>query len=238
MAMREALRRAGFDVPDEPRRDEDPAPRRDNRNSNNSATCDSCGKTFNPRHPSHKLCNDCFRPQRRASGDRSSGGGGSGGQPGQRRQRDRRRPRNAPPVPALPTAYFDQDDEGEPYLLPAFVSRTTLDPLAQRLATAHPPLTTGQMRRFFNHCRQLERRLNVEGETWQQVSASFEALSAHAQNASSGQSAKIPIDFQRFIDGNVMRVSSSDDPRKAFLDGFMPHFEALVGFGAAYMRDR
>ena len=235
MAMRDAFRRAGFDVPDESRRDEEATPRRDNRNSN-SATCDSCGKTFNPRLPSHKLCDDCFRPPRRGSGDRQSGGGG--GQTGQRRQRDRRRPRNAPPVPALPPAYFELDDKGEPYLLPAFVSRTTLDPLAQRLATAHPRLTTGQMRRFFNHCRQLERRLNVEGETWQQVSASFEALSAHAQNASSGLSAKIPIDFQNFIDGNIRRVSSADDPRKAFLDGFMPHFEALVGFGAAHMRDR
>ena len=43
-------------------------------------------------------------------------------------------------------------------------------------------------------------------------------------------------DAPEFIDGNVRRVVSDGNPREAFLRGFLPHFEALVGFGAAHMR--
>lgn len=229
MAMRDAFRRAGINVPDEPTRpavldrNNDMTVRQEPQ-SRDSATCEGCGKIFVPRQAWHKQCDDCFRPRQRASS-------GPGGQPS-RRERQRN------PLPELPTSYFETDGKGNPCLIPGFVSKRTMDPLAQRLANAQPRLTTGQIRRFFNHCRQIEHRLKVDGETWYQVAATFESLSAHAQNASSGQNRKIPQEFQGFIDSNVRRVSAAADPRKAFLDGFMPHFEALVGFGAAYMRDR
>ncbi len=64
--------------------------------------------------------------------------------------------------------------------------------------------------------------------------ASFEMLGCHAQNAQAAQ--KIPRDFQKFIDDNVDWVTSSADPKTAFLKGFLPHFEALVGFGAAHLK--
>ena len=178
------------------------------------------------------------------------GGGGQGGQGGgQRRGRGRggqrggqggnqRRDRNQPPrnMPTFPNAYFAPDERGVPCLRTDFVSRAKMDDLAKTLArSAHPNLTTGQTRRFFNHCREIERRLEVEGESWGEVAASFQQLSAHAHYASSGR--KIPHEFQRFIDDNVDRVASADDPRDAFLRGFLPHFEALVGFGAAHMRN-
>ena len=139
-------------------------------------------------------------------------------------------------IPALPDSYFILD-QGSPCLHTGFVSKRTVDPLAEAMANASPRLTTGQIRRFFNHCREIERRLKVDGESWPQVAAGFESLSAHAQYASSGQNRKIPAVFRQFIDSNVDRVTSSDDPRVAFLEGFVPHFEALVGFGAAHMRD-
>jgi CRISPR type III-A-associated protein Csm2 len=101
---------------------------------------------------------------------------------------------------------------------------------------ARPALTTGQVRRFFNHCRVIERRLAVDGEPWTRVAANFEMLGCHAQNAQAA--GKIPREFQRFIDDNVARVTSSADPRTSFLKGFLPHFEALVGFGAAYLKAR
>ena len=184
-----------------------------------TAACESCGKTFSPRQPHHRQCDACFRPPPRGSGRRPSGA-----------QQSQRR------IPQFPLAYFEFDSENKPYLLPVFVSKEQMDPLANLLANGQPHLTTGQIRRFFNECRQIERLLNVEGRSWEQVSARFEKLSAHAQNASSGQNRKIPREFQEFIDINVNRVSSADDPRKAFLDGFIQHFEALVGFGAAHMR--
>ncbi len=214
MAMRDAFRRAGLQVPSEPDRREEVT---------TQANCISCGKTFEPRQPTHRLCNDCNRQQ---SGSTSPSG---------RRQDDQRRPDNRPrggALPEFPKSYFNNDDDGQPYLLPAFVSKD-VDALANHLAGGN--LTTGQARRFFNHCRKIERRLNF-GESWEQVSASFELLRVHAQNANSAR--KIPRDFHRFIDDNVSRVTSEDDREKAFLEGFLPHFEALIGYGSAHMKDR
>ena len=151
----------------------------------------------------------------------------------QRRRPDRERGERREIV-TFPSAYFSTDGESRTYLQPAFVARTTVDPLARRLGQTRPTLTTGQMRRFFNHCRQLERRLQADGESWERVSAGFEALCSHAQYAESSR--KIPAEFRRFIDDNVQRVVSDSNPREAFLRGFLPHFEALIGFGAAHMR--
>ena len=150
----------------------------------------------------------------------------------QRRQPDRGERRAAP---KLPSRYFATDAQNRRYLQPAFVARKTVDPLARQLGrNARPALTTGQMRRFFSHCRQLEHRLQADGESWEQVAARFEALCSHAEYAQSAR--KIPAEFGRFINENVQRVVSDSNPRDAFLRGFLPHFEALVGFGAAYMK--
>ena len=203
MTMREAFRKAGFDVPPEEREGRDDVERRQNRGGG--------GQGGGQRG--------------RGRGDSNRGGG---------RRRDRfQAPRN---MPTFPDAYFAPDENGAPCLRTDFVSRAKVGALSEILARGvQPNLTTGQTRRFFNHCREIERRLQVEGESWHEVAASFQSLSAHAQYANSGR--KIPREFQRFIDDNVDRVSSADDPRDAFLRGFLPHFEALVGFGAAYMRD-
>ena len=160
----------------------------------------------------------------------------AGFQPEQRERRGRGGGRNKPPredLPKFPVSYFETDNQGRSYLQPDFVSKKNIDPLAKQLA--YRKLTTGQIRRFFNHCREIERQLKVDGESWHQVSARFEALCYHAQNAVAAR--KIPREFQNFIDENVKRVVSAEEPEKAFLDGFLPHFEALVGFGAAYLRE-
>ena len=149
----------------------------------------------------------------------------------------RGRPHRGEPREAskFPNGYFATDGENRRYLQPAFVARKTVDPLARQLGRhARPALTTGQMRRFFNHCRQLERRLQADGESWEQVAAGFEVLCSHARYAQSAR--KVPVEFTKFIDDNVQRVVTDSNPREAFLRGFLPHFEALVGFGAAHMR--
>ena len=149
----------------------------------------------------------------------------------QRRSQERARGERTE-MPRLPPSYFLPSDKEPPCLDTAFVSKRNLDEMARHLA--HAKLTTGQIRRFFNHCRVIERRLVVEGEPWKRVAASFEMLGCHAQNAQAAH--KIPRDFQGFIDENVARVTSSADPKTAFLKGFLPHFEALVGFGAAHLK--
>ena len=212
MTMREALRKAGFDVPPEEREGRDDVERRQNRGGGQG------GGGGGGR-----------RGRGRGRGDSGHGGGG------RRQGSDRvQAPRN---MPTFPDAYFAPDENGAPCPRTDFVSRAKMDALARFLASGdrNTKLTTGQARRFFNHCREIERRLQVEGESWSEVAASFQSLSAHAQYARSGR--KIPREFQWFIDDNVDRVSSADDPRDAFLRGFLPHFEALVGFGAAYMGD-
>lgn len=188
MSMRDAFRRAGMNVPDEPERREGVPRQQGSRGRQNDSS----------RQP-------------------------IGGQQGRE-------------IPPLPDSYFIMD-EGKPCLHTAFVSKKTVDPLALSLARANPGLTTGQIRRFFNYCRDIERKLNVDGESWPKVAADFQSLSAHAHYACPGRNNKIPVEFRQFIDDNVNRVTSSDDPRVAFLEGFVPHFEALVGFGAAHMRD-
>ena len=150
----------------------------------------------------------------------------------------RRRPvrGDRPPSPKLPDAYFATDAEGRRYLQPNFVAKKTIEPLARQLGRfENPRLTKGQLRRFFNHCRQIERRLLIDGESWDQVDARFQALCSHAQYAESSR--RIPATFKCFIDQNVQRVVADRDPRDAFLRGFLPHFEALVGFGSTHMGD-
>ena len=149
---------------------------------------------------------------------------GRGGAPANRTRQE---------VPKLPSDYFAIDQDNRRYLQLPFVAKNTIDPLARQLYQAR--LTTGQLRRFFNHCRQIERRLRTEDESWEQVSAKFQTLSAHAQYALSA--GKIPREFMEFVDTNIRRVEDDSNPCEAFLRGFMPHFEALVGFASLHLRE-
>lgn len=151
-------------------------------------------------------------------------GGGKSGKRGRRPSRPRAR--------TFPDSYFQQDDGGHRCLRIDFVSRDKLEPLVEALRRQR--LTNGQMRRFFNHCREIERLLMVEGHSWDRVAARFASISAHAHNAAASK--KIPRPFRTFIDENVRRVLASDHPREAFLMGFIRHFEALVGFSAGRLQ--
>ena len=173
-------------------------------------------------------------PQGRASGRK-------GGRPGGRRSgpgsRGRPRPGRAGAAPPkLPDSYFQADGHGHPCLRAEFVAKTKLDPYVQAFKNGSPSLTVGQLRRFFNHCREIERQLTIESKSWQRVAAAFASTSAHAHNACAARPKKIPVEFRDFIDANVNRVLGSDDPKTSFLRGFLPHFEAIVGFGAAHLK--
>ena len=223
MSMREAFRRAGVDVPDEPERREEMV----TDTSPQNRRCDNCGEMFEARLPHHSLCDDCHSNSRQ----RSSGGRAGSGQNVPQRSYNYRY------LGQFPDSYFDADEQGRDCLLTDFVASSKVQELAKTLGeNVRPPLTYGQLRRFFNHCRDIERRLEIEGESWQCVAARFVMLSAHAHSAAASPS-KIPLLFRDFIDVNVGKVKSSHNPRAAFLNGFLPHFEALVGFGAAHMKD-
>lgn len=160
-----------------------------------------------------------------------------GARPPQRRQSDRTRTTQEITYVEqlwpeyLKGGYFD--DEGN--LRVEYVSREKVEPLVRAMANAHPELTHGQLRRFFQHCRRIEARLKTGEEDWGRVRPQVAFLDSAAQDAYGKQPRKIPALFRDFIERNVAVIDSENDLR----NGFLPHFEALVGFGSTHIkRDR
>ena len=129
----------------------------------------------------------------------------------------------------LEGGYFDADGN----LRPEYVDRKHIEPLARTMADAK--LSTTQVRRFFNHCRLIEAKLKALGKSselvermWASERTTFIRLDAFAADALAKQ--KVPNLFHDFIQRNVDAVTTHTD----FLRGFIPHFEALVGFGSAH----
>jgi CRISPR type III-A-associated protein Csm2 len=126
--------------------------------------------------------------------------------------------------------YFDADGHLQTELL----LRERLVPLVQEMDRGSPRLTMHQVRRFFQHCRAIEARLRSKTSTWAREEASFRKLDVAAADAFGKSNPKIPRIFHDFIQRNVAAVQNEDD----FLRGFLPHFEALVGFGSQFLRER
>jgi CRISPR type III-A-associated protein Csm2 len=128
------------------------------------------------------------------------------------------------------SGYFD--DAGN--LRVDFVVRERLVPIAIDMADADPPITVHQVRRFFQHCRAIEAKLRAKTSTWAAEEAAFRQLDVAAADAFGKRPPKIPDLFHEFIKSNVAAVKNEKD----FLQGFLPHFEALVGFGSQYFKER
>lgn len=131
----------------------------------------------------------------------------------------------------LANGYFDADGN----LRVELVERATVEPLVKAMATAaDKPLTRTQLRRFFQHCRAIEAALKSKDKTWGQAQPDVKKLDYVASDSTKlGKDQKIPRIFADFIEINVKKIQSEND----FLNGFMPHFEALVGFGGLHVRD-
>lgn len=114
-----------------------------------------------------------------------------------------------------------------------YVDREHMEPLARAMADER--LSTGQVRRFFTHCRAVETLLRAHGKLpesleklWLDQRSNFIRLDVFAADALA--KVKVPPIFHNFIRRNVSAVQTHDD----FLKGFIPHFESLIGFGNAY----
>lgn len=128
----------------------------------------------------------------------------------------------------LKTGYFEKVGD-ENCLRTELVSFEKMDNLAATMADQR--LSKTQLRRFFSHCRAIEIKLKG-GESWEKVRALFlkiRYVAAHSRNQTSKE---FPLIFFDFISRNVDQVKTKDE----FLLGFMPHFEALVGFSSKYLR--
>jgi len=114
-----------------------------------------------------------------------------------------------------------------------YVSREKVEPLVRAMCDDRGGLTTHQVRRYFGHCRALETRLKASGAAWNKVWPEVKKLDvAAADGAAKQPQPKIPPLFHDFIRRNVAAIKTQKD----FVEGFLPHFEALVGFGQAHFR--
>ncbi|MBC7817032.1 MAG: type III-A CRISPR-associated protein Csm2 [Planctomycetaceae bacterium] len=138
--------------------------------------------------------------------------------------------------PALRTVWKQRYDQG--YFETAggglrleFVRRAEIEKLILEFATGHPALSKSQVRRFFQHCRWIEHQLKSHSRTWAQLQPEIHRLDRVAADAAAKP--KIPESFHEFVEWNVQACRSESD----FVDGFLPHFEAVLGFGANQLKD-
>ncbi len=124
----------------------------------------------------------------------------------------------------LDGGYFDSQGN----LKVEYVSRERVEPLAQKMSG----LTIHQLRRYFGHCRVVETRLKAGGASWESIRPEIKKLAIAAADGAAKDRPKIPALFHDFIQRNTDAIKSRDD----FLRGFLPHFEAVVGFGQGYFK--
>jgi len=128
----------------------------------------------------------------------------------------------------LQDGYFDADG----HLRVEYVCRDKVEPLVQAMCSDRTGLTTHQVRRYFGHCRAIETRLKASGIAWAGVWPEIKKLDFAAADGAAKHPPKIPPLFHDFIRRNVAAIKDQKD----FVEGFLPHFEALVGFGQAHFK--
>jgi len=164
----------------------------------------------------------------RKSGFQRSNPPGSGPSQGQRPPRggqQRVAAREDEPLGSPPDGgYFDDNLPSRP-LKPWYLAPSTCRGLLWKWKRDKNSFTRTQLRRFFNHCAVIRQRLKDDPERpWEAERESFGMLPAYAGDALGKK--KAPESFVKFLEEHVQRVHDRND----FLRGFMPHFEAVVGF--------
>lgn len=134
----------------------------------------------------------------------------------------------------LKEGYFDEKGN----LKIEYVSREHVEPLVKAMCKdgnyfRRDGLTSNQIRRYFGHCRAIETRLKTLSEAnWASIFPDIKKLDIAAADGFAKAPPKIPKLFHDYITRNIAAIKSKKD----FLNGFLPHFEALVGFGTAHFR--
>lgn len=91
-------------------------------------------------------------------------------------------------------------------------------------------IKNAQLRKFYGHVKTAESRLNY-GVSFEEIRPKVLELSAFVAEAQG--KGKVPLVFKEFMDINLSYVV--DGP--SFRDGFVKHFQAVVGFFSFYYRD-
>jgi len=105
---------------------------------------------------------------------------------------------------------------------------STAEEIAKRLGIGG--VTTNQLRRFYTKAKAAEQRLKA-GEPFSSVTASILELKQHAANAvgrAQGRNEEAGLKLlKQFIDRNVEQATENE---KAFLKGFLPHFQGVIAY--------
>lgn len=88
-------------------------------------------------------------------------------------------------------------------------------------------LKRNQLRAFYDHAKRQLQRLRY-GSSFEEIHPEVARLKAFAADRAARTNNPIPRSFKEFIDRNVDAVRDE----KSFTHGFMPHFEAVVGYCA------
>jgi CRISPR type III-A-associated protein Csm2 len=88
-------------------------------------------------------------------------------------------------------------------------------------------LTRHQLRAFYGHAQNQQKRLKY-GTPFGAVQVEIGKLKAVAADRAGRRNNALPEAFKKFIDLNVNAVRTEKD----YLQGFMPHFEAVVAYCA------
>ncbi len=122
----------------------------------------------------------------------------------------------------LRDGYFSSDGHIREELLTAAAQAA-----AKSFGEGYPKLTTGQLRRFYGHLKTAEKAYQFTGDEKKLVLdiKTLDSFVAEAQGKK-----KVPREFYNFIKKNADTVKSGKD----VLQGFMPHFQAIVGYFCNY----
>jgi CRISPR type III-A-associated protein Csm2 len=103
--------------------------------------------------------------------------------------------------------------------------------IAEELGYARPKMTMHQVRAFYGHVKRQERAV-TNGRPYREVLPEISKLKPIANERASKE--KIPAAFKDFIERNVDKCKDE----KAFLNGFVEHFQAVVAYCAGTIRER
>jgi CRISPR-associated protein Csm2 len=124
----------------------------------------------------------------------------------------------------LANGYFDPKGE----LLENFIVLWA-EEIARNLGQAFPEMKKHQLRRFYNHVKSLERKLDLSD--YESINNDLKMLIPYATSAANVSPPKIPRLFEEFIRKNLALVK---DPKS--FHAFLKHFEAIVGFSERYLK--
>lgn len=126
----------------------------------------------------------------------------------------------------LSQGYFDSDG----YIFEDLLDKTAQE-VAKTICHAKPALTQHQIRGFFGHARDAESQLRLLKD-FRAIVPNIRRMKSLADDRASRTTNRIPDVFRDFIFRNVDAVKTEKD----FTKGFMPHFEAVVGFCAPFLK--